>query len=161
MPDKKKKRNQHSRLSEEKKEELFRTFLEKQSNSYVARKCKVSVTTVKRHREWDRWDERRDITLKAVEKKMVISTAESIVKNLKIVRRIRDAVVIKLAEMLQDGTYKATVWDLDKLIEREGKLLSVAPAGDEESGLERLARLLGPDKFEALIGELRKAAGEN
>lgn len=128
MP-KKKKYKKHSKLTEKKKEEMFQAFLIKQSNRFVSKKCGVSETTVRRHREWDRWDERRDITLKAAEKKMIVSAAQAIINNLKIVRAVKGGVTKKLLEQLKEGTYDPTVHELAKLIETEGNLLVVSPEG--------------------------------
>lgn len=45
-------------LSEKKVSELFETFCEKESISFVARKCRVSPQTVRRYRDEENWIDR-------------------------------------------------------------------------------------------------------
>lgn len=42
----------------EERQDMFVAFCEKQSNDYVAKKCKIHWQTVRKYRERDKWDER-------------------------------------------------------------------------------------------------------
>jgi hypothetical protein len=54
----KKKGKRPPKITDEKRDEMFRAFCEKQAMQYVARKCRVNRLTVVRYCEKDEWWER-------------------------------------------------------------------------------------------------------
>lgn len=79
-----------NKLPKKKIAKMFKSFCEKQTNHYVAQKCKISVTTVKRYRKLDNWDERAAEINKKVEEKLDDDIAEIKSNHIKFVRVIVD-----------------------------------------------------------------------
>lgn len=79
------------RISDVKREKMFQLWLEKPHDHYVAQKCNISPTTVKRYRIRDNWTERRDKIRAKAQKKTDNAEVE------RITRHVRDARVIQQA----------------------------------------------------------------
>lgn len=78
----KKKQRRPPKITDQKREEMFQAFCEKQTIRYVAKKCRVSRPTVCRYLDEDNWIERldkiRDQARKRVDKDLVKMRAEEI-----------------------------------------------------------------------------------
>lgn len=110
-----------NRLSTEDIEQMFLTYCHHPRVAFVAEACGVSRSTVRRYREKDHWDSRREKILEDVRRKDDNATAKALSANLKVVRFAK----AKLIKKIQSGNAKSasTYGDLDRMIRLEGFLL--------------------------------------
>ena len=104
-----------TKLTDEKREEMFKTFSITPNTNSVARKCEVHHQTAKRYRKLDDWDKRLDEIRKRSQKAL---------DNVEVKRRSR---YIKLAQALQKiGSTK--FFDKDGKLKQ--KVIDQMTAGD-------------------------------
>ncbi len=105
------------RLQQQKIDQMFKVWVERQSVEYVSRKCSVSPTTVRRYKRLHDWDSR----LKSIQQKAQAKQDDNLAKvlsdNLKFVKYAKGKVI----ELMQAGgtVSKNPVSDLDKMIRLE------------------------------------------
>ena len=58
-----------NKLTDEKREQMFQAYCERQSIQFIAGKCTVNRTTVKRYRDLDNWENRRAAIARKSQKK--------------------------------------------------------------------------------------------
>lgn len=104
-----------NKLSDKKIKKMFNAFCEKESNSYVSKKCKVSTTTVRRYRNSHNWDERIEEIKKKARQKEDEKRADYLAENIKTVRFAKS----KVLKAMQAGEVKLTGADLDRYIRLE------------------------------------------
>ena len=109
-------------LSEEEKENLWQAYLEHPSLHYVAKTCGVSPATVKRYRDSEHFDERRQ---KINDKNRAIADGDDnniVHQRATEIERIHE-INLKMAESflerLESGNYKPTIKDYDRLVRLE------------------------------------------
>lgn len=110
-----------NRLSTEDVERMFMVYVQHPVLRYVAESVSVSIPTVRRYRDKDNWDERRQEILERVRRKEGNETAKALAANLKVVRFAK----AKLVKKVQSGKEKSTSTfaELDRMIRLEGFLL--------------------------------------
>lgn len=113
-----------NRISDKKRQQLFEAYLEKHTVHYVAQRCKVSGTTVKRYKVKDEWEKR----LKEIEQKTRelenLNIAKVRAEDLKIIRTIKK----KLKSQIETGAAEYSKIDvaIDKITRLELFLLGEA-----------------------------------
>ena len=109
------------RLSPEDVEKMFMVYVANPVLRGVAKALHVSVPTVRKYRDKDNWDQRRQEILERVRRKEGNETAKAIAANLKVVRFAK----AKLIKKVQAGKEKSTSTyaELDRMIRLEGFLL--------------------------------------
>ena len=120
-------------LSETEIEKLWQAFQEHQSAYFVAAKCKVSPTTVRKYRYSQHWDESlRKIRHEAsalVDKKAALPLA----KDIEVVHDLKMELVDSIKKQLEAGNYKPTIRDLERLVKLEHFLRDSSDSRTEHS----------------------------
>ena len=101
-----------NKLSQEKTEAMWAAFLERQNNSFVSRKCRVSTTTVRRYRRLDNWDERYRKIQEETQKRSDETVAERRARSRKIIR----AAIAQIGRLIAEGKLKYSAMDLERLV---------------------------------------------
>ena len=83
--------NRFRKLTEEKREQLFQAFCEKQSLVYIAKKCSVTVTTCLKYRKEDKWEKRFDEIREKALHKVDNKTAAHIARHIKLGQVLQQA----------------------------------------------------------------------
>ena len=132
------------KLSTKQRSSMFKAFCEKQANTYVAKKCKVSHTTVTRYRKIDKWDDRWEAIQQRARAKAAVKDARTIAKMIENVSDIRANITKRLLSITEADDSKMTVWDLDKIVRLEQFIKGHPDARTEivESPIDFLAKMI-------------------
>lgn len=133
------------KLSTKQRAAMFKAFCAKQANSYVARTCKVSHTTVVRYRTVDNWDERWGKIQTRARAKAAATEARTMTAMIRNIGDIR-ANITKALLRLSDPNIEpdASILDLDRIIRLEQYLKGHPDARTEivESPLDFLSKMI-------------------
>jgi hypothetical protein len=155
------------KLSEQRIEDMFTAYCERQSITYVSKKCGVNYLTAKRYRDNRGWDGRLDEVRKKTEDKVEDTIAVRNARLLKVV----DGAVASYAKQLSGRmptecpeckhkffvpvpALKATLGDIEKLARTHNLLIGEPTdrpgANTEMPKLIKLALPVPPGTFDAL-----------
>ena len=116
------------KLTNEKRDEMFRSWLFKSTVDYVSRKCGVHRATVDRYRKLDEWDARVKVIQDKAREKLDNNDANRLAEKLETLRKAKDLWVASLighvkcphcGENIPVPKMKMTFGDFDKIIRLE------------------------------------------
>jgi len=139
------------KLTQKKLDTMFKVWVERQSVNFVAKKCKVSHTTIEKYMELQDWVGRLAAVQLKAQAKQDDNLANSLAENLKIVQFAKD----KIVKLIKRGQItKKPAADLDKMIRLELLL-----RGEADSRPELVDNRLKDISTETLLIMQRKLKG--
>ena len=135
-------------LSTEDVEKMFMVYVVRPVLRSVADTLHVSVPTVRKYRDRDKWDERRERILQDVRRKDGNELAKALTANLKIVRFAKAKLIKKVQSNKAKST--STYAELDRMIRLEGFLLGQPDSRSAVGRFEHLTDVQLKEKLEAL-----------
>ena len=121
-------------LSDEKIEKMWQAYLEHPTTYFVANKCNVSRSTVRKYRDSEHWGERlQEISDKATAL-ADNKAAQRLANAVEVVHDLRVKIAESIKERLEAGSYKPTVMDLERLVKLEQFLSSLSESRTEPAG---------------------------
>ena len=136
------------RLSTEDVEKMFMVYVAKPVLRTVADTLHVSVPTVRKYRDREKWDERREKILRDVRRKDGNEIAKALTENLKVVRFAKAILVKKI--QTKKAKSRSTYAELDRMIRLEGFLLGQPDSRTAVGRFEHLTDEQLNEKLEAL-----------
>jgi len=138
------------KLSQKQLDEMFKVWVERQSVNFVAKKCKVSHTTVEKYRKLHDWDGRLAGVQQKAQDKQDDNLAKVLADNLKVVKYAKGKVI----ELMQAGgvVTKNPVSDLDKMIRLE--LLLRGEADSRTETVDRKLKDISTKDLQKMLKEL-------
>lgn len=128
------------KLSQNKLDQMFKAYIEKQSVQFVSRKCSVSPTTVTRYKRLQDWDGRLGAIQRKAQEKQDDNLATLIANNMKYLKFTKSKLMTVIKDC--DVISKNPVSDFDRLVRLELYLMGEVEsrtAITETSGLEHLS----------------------
>jgi len=111
-------------LPEEKVQEMFAMYCSMPQFTYVARVCKVDISTVKRYWESGNWEERRDAIVMEARKKADFDIVSATTASLAMIQRAKEKLEQKVHELTTKEMNPAfLVSDIERLVKLEQLLL--------------------------------------
>lgn len=144
-----------TKITLEKRDEMFEFWLENQAEEFVAKKVKVCLKTVKKYRRIDKWDKRTEDIRLRTRAKADYDIIRERAKNLKLIRSAKDYLQLQI----ENGDVKVKLGDLDKLIRVE-LLLVGQPDSRPDLGLPDELKELTTEELRNLIGYGKEGTGE-
>jgi len=145
------------RLSTKKLEQMFRTYQQRQSVQFVAQKCQVSRTTVKKYRISENWEAR----LKTIRRRARIiadkKSAVDLADNLGIVRNLKGK-LLKGLEKRKTVKSQYPINDLNTLVRLELLLMGL-PDSRVGKEVDDEFKDMSVDELLALRDKLQAAQG--
>ena len=136
------------RLSTEDVEKMFMVYVANPVLRIVADTLHVSIPTVRKYRDREKWDKRREEILQRVRRKDGNEAAKALTENLKVTRFAK----AKLVKLIQSGKTKSTSTysELDRMIRLEGFLLGQPDSRTSVGRFEHLTDEQLRERLEAL-----------
>jgi len=153
----------HNRLSTEDVEKMFKIYVANPVIRFVAETCKISGTTVRKYRDRDKWDRRRDDIIERARRKDSNEAAKALSENLKIVRFAKAKLIKKI--QTNKAKSRSTYAELDRMMRLEGFLLGQPDSRPSVGRFEHLTDEQLDERLNALsaFSEQRsdESSGEN
>lgn len=90
------------KLSDKKREELFQAWCERQSVTFVRKKCRVHNTTVKRYKKIDQWDKRLEEVNRETQRNLHQTMGQRRAQDIELARNMRLGIYNEVAQRIRN-----------------------------------------------------------
>jgi anti-sigma28 factor (negative regulator of flagellin synthesis) len=120
-------------LSDEKIEKMWQAYQVHPTTYSVGKKCNVSRSTVRRYRDSEHWDERRQEIRDKASALADNKAAQRLANAVEVVHDLRVKIAESIKERIEAGSYKPTVMDLERLVKLEQFLSGLSDSHTEQA----------------------------